>query len=247
MNGFFSKKVFVLVLLLSCSIVINFVFFDSAKNFYLSLNALRLDPLGLEKYGPVGTLPKDRRPSVLIYGDSRAEQWSMPRDGGFTFVNRGIGGQTSAQVLGRFEAHVAPLRPDFMVLQVGINDLKLIPLFASRKKRITQNCKKNIRAIIARANAIGTTVIVTTLFPLGDVPLKRKPFWSDDVAAAMNEVNRFLRTLESDNVILLDTFTLLGGKNGTNDYHKGLLHLNKEGYEKINRALLKLLSEFPRR
>lgn len=39
------------------------------------------------------------------------------------------GAQTSAQVVWRFAEHIAPLQPDKIILQVGINDLKTIPLF----------------------------------------------------------------------------------------------------------------------
>jgi lysophospholipase L1-like esterase len=46
---------------------------------------------------------------------------------GFSFVNRGINTQTSAQVLGRFDKHVVPLHPNIVIVQVGINDLKTIP------------------------------------------------------------------------------------------------------------------------
>ncbi len=52
------------------------------------------------------------------------------------FVNRGIGNQTTAQVLGHFHAHVAPLHPQTIILQVGINDLKTIPLFPEQAETI---------------------------------------------------------------------------------------------------------------
>jgi len=71
---------------------------------------------------------------VVFFGDSRAYDWPAPSGlEGLEFVNRGIGNQTTAQVLGRFEAHIAPLHPQVVVLQVGINDLKLIPCSRIRR------------------------------------------------------------------------------------------------------------------
>ena len=110
----------------------------------------------------------------------------------FTFVNRGIGAQTTAQVLGRFTQDVAPLTADIAVIQVGINDLKALPLFPEERASIVQNTKDNIMKLVQLSLAAGARrVMLTTIFPLGEIPWERRLVWSDDVAVAIDEVNSF--------------------------------------------------------
>jgi hypothetical protein len=53
--------------------------------------------------------------------------WSRPGSGGFApgkpFINRGIGGQTTPQMLIRFRADVIALRPRVVVILAGTNDI----------------------------------------------------------------------------------------------------------------------------
>ena len=64
---------------------------------------------------------------VVFFGDSITDNWSRPTYGGFfpgkAYVNRGIGGQTTAQMLIRFRADVIALAPDAVVILAGTNDV----------------------------------------------------------------------------------------------------------------------------
>ena len=122
-----------LIVALAVSIQLNIQLYREAADNYRDLNGVRLDPLGLSVYAAANqqSLPAER-PVVVIIGDSRAAEWTAPTMSNFTFVNRGIGAQTTAQVLGRFAPDVAPVTPDIAVIQVGINDLKALPLFPER-------------------------------------------------------------------------------------------------------------------
>src|SRR5689334_9754871 len=106
----------------------------------MQLNQVRLDPMELNQSFATVTSPLSLQKRVVFFGDSRAESWLAPDDTSFQYVNRGLGGETSAQVLGRFAAHVAPLHPDIIVLQVCINDLKTIPIFPQQESTIEDNC-----------------------------------------------------------------------------------------------------------
>jgi lysophospholipase L1-like esterase len=231
-----------LSLLLLLSLALNWLLFQRGKAYYRELNATRLDPLGLSFFpGETKDLPPPAPGTtrVVLLGDSRAQSWPAPAGlTGFEFINRGIGAQTSTQVLGRFEAHVAPLRPDVVVLQVGINDLKTLPLFPQRRASIVADCQANIQQIVSRARGLGATVILTTIFPAGEVPLARRPFWSDDIDRGIRAVNDFIRSLEGEGVILLDGAAILA--DGP-DYHADTLHLNAAGYRALNGALVPLL------
>ncbi|MEQ8753679.1 MAG: GDSL-type esterase/lipase family protein [Coleofasciculus sp. G1-WW12-02] len=170
--------------------------------------------------------------------------WVAPAKlNGFSFINRGIGNQTSTQVLGRFEQHILPLNTDIIVVQVGINDLKAIPLFPQQKATIISNCKANIQQIVARSLNRDATVILTTIFPIGPVPLIRQPFWSPDVAQAVKEVNAYLYSLKAKNVLILDAYSLLGeNQQVQSQYVYDTLHINRRGYKALNQELTKMLS-----
>ena len=76
--------------------------------------------------------PQAGKPRVVFLGDSLTELWRLneyfpDRD----FVNRGISGQITGQMLGRFKADVSDLHPAAVVILGGIIDLGLdIPLLA---------------------------------------------------------------------------------------------------------------------
>ena len=204
MNPKVKVTFIILCILFLISVAVNVVIFERAQRYYLLLNASHLDPLGLSAF--TDTPENLQQPLVVFFGDSRAADWPAPDQiEGVTFINRGIGNQTTAQILGRFQAHVTPLHPQIIVLQAGINDLKTIPLFPDQKEAIIQNCKANLKEIVDLSLAMEARVIITTIFPLGKLPIERRPFWSEDVGIAINDVNAYIETLASDQAIIFET------------------------------------------
>jgi lysophospholipase L1-like esterase len=182
-----------------------------------------------------------RRRCVVLFGDSRAADWSAPEVEGFRFVNRGTPGESSAQARGRFEAHVAPLRPDVVVVQVGINDLTALGVLPGQREvqatTVVANCIANVEQIVERATALGARVVVTTIFPLGAVPA------ADELPAAVEAVNAALRAMEGGRragaVSVLDAYAVLADDEGRTRpaYSLDLLHLTEAGYGRLNEAL----------
>ena len=242
----FRRRIIIAVVLLA-SLASNAILLGKSADYYWRMNEFHLDPLGLEAYPPSASTPeKSNAPGLAVFfGDSRAYAWPPPARARFAFVNRGIGNQTSAQALGRFDLHVAPLHPRIIIVQVGVNDLKTIPLFRERKQKIVLACKQNIKQIVDKSNALGATVILTTIFPLGELPFDRRLFWSEDVALAINDVNDYLRSLANQNVIVFDTGEILADRNGMvrAEYAYDFLHLNPIGYRALNQKLASLLDE----
>ena len=236
---------------LSGSLALNFLLYGQLKKYYTELNQTRLDPLGLAYYS---STPIPRSPAtadktrVVFWGDSRAASWPAPDVEGYEFINRGIGSQTTIQTLQRFEAHIRPLQPDVVVIQVGINDLKTIPLFPGRRNAILANCRANVEKMIVSAKAIGATVIVSTILPVGEIPLQRSPVWSDDVAEAVTAINAYIATLADKNVIIFDGYALLANEKGLmpSNYRADELHFNKQAYMQLNQAFVALLETLNR-
>lgn len=239
--------IYSLIAVLIVSLSLNLVLFNKAKESYIACNKIRLDP-SERGYYPQETSYSQEKISfktVAFFGDSRANDWRFPtQPGRFQFINRGITGQTSAQVIARFDYHIKPLQPRFIVVQVGINDLKMISFSPERRESIITNCKNNISGIVTKSLDLGSTVILTTIFPLGKTPVWRSLFWSDDMSDAITDVNDYLYSLKGPNVFIVDTAAILADEKGTvrKEYSKDFLHINAAGYTVLNNDLLQLLS-----
>ncbi len=247
------KKMPILVLLnialfaaLFVSLMLNFILYRRGIKYYIDLHQTRLDPFQISTYPPEANPPKNPQAlskRVVFLGDSRVLSWPAPKLPNYEFMNRGIGGQTSAQIKGRFDQHIRPLQPDIVVLQLGINDLKTIGLFPEKKAEIIANCRENIREVVQKSQELGAVVILTTIFPFGDIPLARKPFWSDDILPAVQEINAHIATLGGEGIIIFDTFSILADDRGMMpaSYRLDELHYNQRGYEKLNQEFTELL------
>jgi lysophospholipase L1-like esterase len=64
---------------------------------------------------------------VVFMGDSITDVWQLPKFGGFfpdkPYIDRGISGQTTPQMLLRFRADVIALKPKAVVILAGTNDI----------------------------------------------------------------------------------------------------------------------------
>lgn len=130
------------ILLVLCaaiaSLILNRLLYREADVYYREVAMVRLDPYGLKQ--PI--FPADAgsadpsAPVVEFFGDSRALDWPALPLTNMRFVNRGIWGQTTEQIRGRFDAHVIALHPSVLVLQAGVNDLKAIAIFPDRRDEI---------------------------------------------------------------------------------------------------------------
>jgi lysophospholipase L1-like esterase len=245
-SKFMTMSAVFLACVLIISIWLNSYLYQKGRDYFLQLNSTRLDPLGLSAY-PITSRANTKqveKPVILFFGDSRAAAWPSPDQiTNANIINRGIRAQTTVQVLGRFTYHVVPLKPKIVIIQVGINDLKTIPLFPDQKETIVKNCKSNIQQIVNLSLENDSRVILTTIFPLGQLPIRRRPFWSDDVATAINDVNAFIGSLASDLVTVFDTGKVLANERGIIEpsYSWDFLHLNLKGYAALNRELIHLL------
>ncbi|MBS5524114.1 MAG: capsular biosynthesis protein [Alistipes sp.] len=103
------------------------------------------------------------QPSVVFIGDSIFEIWMWRRAEFFTgndYLNRGIGAQTSPQLLGRFRQDVIELHPQAVVLCVGVNDIA--ENSGPYSEEYTLGCIRSC-AELARAN--GIKVILCSVLP----------------------------------------------------------------------------------
>jgi lysophospholipase L1-like esterase len=233
----------VLALLIG-SVALNAMLYRYARRYFYEAQELRLDPAGLLHYPTVTvSAPHTNRYRVVLFGDSRAEMWNADTLRRlFDVVNRGIGSQTTLQVLNRIDPHVIALDADAVVLQVGVNDLKDIGLFPERRASIVAACKRNIGEIVQRITSRGVDVLLTTVFPHGPIELERRPFWNADIDSGIVDVNRYIATLADSHCQVIDAFQLLARDNVVDEpYEIDALHINERGYVVLNRSIVPVL------
>lgn len=175
---------------------------------------------------------------VVFYGDSRAAWWVAPRAAGLQCTPCGFPGATAAYVLQRLPGALAPLRPDVVVVQVGVNDLVELTYGRWGQARVAELLVGTIAAIVAGARGLGARVVLTTIFPVGRGPLPDRA-----LQAAIAELNDLLRGLAAPGVALLDSAAALADPDGyvRDAYAADELHLSAAGYRALNAALLPLL------
>ena len=203
----------------------------------------RLDPLEEYRLESRSDLEEN---GFWIIGDSRAAGWEASQLGFIAFkaINLGIGGQTSRQVLERFRNDLDRSRPYCILIQVGINGLKCIGFL--KDKSITHSCIRNILQILETCKKHEIKAIYSSIFPLGDIELYRKPFWEPTTIDSLMRVNNEIRDYCQENgFIYFDTFKLLESRTSPgiviNEYQKDFLHINAKGYEHISDRFQDLL------
>lgn len=238
----------ILAALALASMALNYQLAQAALHYFGETEAIRLDPVGLDFYAKERSMaPAGREPILVFFGDSRARMWSPPAPlPGYRIVNRGIGHQTTSQIVPRIEPDVLTLHPAVVVLEAGVNDLKTIAVFPTRRQQIVADCERNLEIIVEKCRDAGASIVLVTIFDIGPIELWRRPFWSNDVEDAVREVNAFLRTLAGGKVVLFDANPVIEDSQGRIQpgYALDYLHLKATGYAALNSRLLPLLSAF---
>jgi lysophospholipase L1-like esterase len=117
--------------------------------------------------------PAANEKRVVFYGDSITEMWPLGTAfPGKPYVNRGIGGQTTSQLLVRFRADVIALAPKAVVILAGTNDI------AGNTGPISlDDIAANFATMAELARAHGIRVVIASVLPVHNyTPLSELSF-----------------------------------------------------------------------
>ena len=230
--------IFVLFFLLSGSIAYYFV-----RKYYLFYNFLRLDPLEDRSLKKDLLITPDNITNIWMIGDSRVAKWNMsllsPLDA--SIVNLGIEGQSTAQILNRVKNYLKIGNPQWIILEAGINDLKIIGLKEESADQIVENCLENIYEIIDLCLINEIRIIVINIIPPGNMELLRRLVWNSAASESIDEANRKLKEYcLGKNVFFLDTYPILctDDLKVKEQYQNGFLHINESGYKVMSKRII---------
>jgi lysophospholipase L1-like esterase len=173
--------------------------------------------------------PQENEKRVVFMGDSITEEWSKLYPNYFeerSYINRGIGGQTTPQMLIRFKQDVVDLRPALVVILAGTNDIAG-NTGPANVKMITDNIFS--MATIATAHEI--QVVLSSVLPVYIYE------WSPEIIdppSTIDAVNERLKEHAASNGIeYLDYFSeMVDDRKGLKkEYTPDGVHPNEKGYE----------------
>ena len=183
-------------------------------------------------------------PTVMLLGDSRMAQWGLPQLQHWRVVNAGAGGLRTAQILLVTPGLMDEFRPDVLVVQAGINDLKFLGLRPEMASTIVSLAASNLTAIVGEGVKHHCQVIVLETWPAGRPDWARQLVWNAAISASVIQLNVELRKLNApeQGIRVIDLFNEAGLKPGVGLYYD-TLHFKPEVYQRLTPALQKTLDE----
>jgi lysophospholipase L1-like esterase len=112
--------------------------------------------------------PTKDEPRVIFLGDSITDIWQHVQLGGFfpgkPYIDRGIGGQTTPQMLLRFRPDVIALQPRVVVILAGTNDIA-----GNTGPMTLEETEGNLASMSELAHAHGIRVVLASVTPVNDI------------------------------------------------------------------------------
>jgi lysophospholipase L1-like esterase len=179
--------------------------------------------------------PAKNEQRVVFMGDSITDSWDNPAFGGFfpgkPYVNRGISGQTTPQMLIRFRRDVIELKPKVVVILAGTNDIA-----GNTGPTTIEAIEDNLKSMAELAAANRIRVVLASVMPVSDyhtrdgkplIQTVRRP--PEKVLALNKWIQEYAR---ANHHTYLDYFSAMVDAKGffKEELSYDGLHPNKEGY-----------------
>jgi len=185
------------------------------------------------------TAPSKNEQRVVFMGDSITDGWDAPNNGGFfpgkPYINRGISGQTTPQMLIRFRRDVIELKPKVVVILAGTNDIA-----GNTGPTTLEAIEDNLTTMAELARANDIRVVFASLLPISDyevrngqpiVQSQRRP---PEKIKALNEWMK--NYAAAHHLTYLDYYSAMMDEKGflKNELSDDGLHPNVSGYAVMN-------------
>ena len=178
--------------------------------------------------------PRKDEDRVVFMGDSITDSWKLAEYfPGKPFVNRGISGQTTSQMLIRFRPDVIDLKPKVVVILAGTNDIA-----GNTGPMSLERIQGNIASMVDLARSNGINVVLASVLPVSDYnknaqgapiirTVQRPP-------AQILALNAWMKTYAAErSLVYLDYYSASVDDKGflKPDIANDGLHPNAKGYE----------------
>jgi lysophospholipase L1-like esterase len=166
---------------------------------------------------------------VVFFGDSITDMWPLPDYfPGKPYINRGIGGQTTPQMLVRFREDVIALQPKVVVILAGTNDIA-----GNTGPMLLETVEANYASFADLAQAHNIRVVFSSVLPVHNYTPESQELFADRSPAKILELNNWLKDYcATKKLVYLDYFTPMVDDRGLlkRNLAEDGLHPNKAGY-----------------
>ena len=222
---------------LTIFIIISIIFMEQTllaqNNDWADLNRYKEENLKLG-------LPSPEENRVVFMGNSITQGW-IEADPDFfmgkSYINRGISGQTTPQMLVRFRPDVVNLKPKVVVILAGTNDIA-----GNTGPSTLEMIEDNIASMIEIAKANNIKIILCSVLPAYDYP------WKPGLEPAQKivDLNKWIKNYaEKNEIIYVDYFTPMADqRNGLKkEYSEDDVHPNLAGYKVMEPLVEKAIAD----
>jgi lysophospholipase L1-like esterase len=180
------------------------------------------------------TPPAANESRVVFMGDSITDSWQQPRFGGFfpgkPYIDRGISGQTTPQMLIRFKPDVIDLTPKVVVILAGTNDIA-----GNTGPMTNEEIQGNIESMAELARAHQIRVVLSSILPTSAYHVQPggTPQTTLRPMARITALNDWMKGYAAKNGhVSLDYFSAMVDSTGVlkEEYSGDDLHPNVAGY-----------------
>ena len=178
---------------------------------------------------------------IIFMGDSITEEWGRLYPEFFQssfFINRGIGGQTTPQMLIRFKQDVINLNPQYVFLLAGTNDIA-----GNTGPSNVDMITNNIFSMAELSSNHDIKMIISSILPVYKYPWAEYISNVPDTIESINQkMKKFTKT---HNIPYIDYYSaMVDEKRGLkNEYTTDGVHLNKTGYGVMSKMVRNLLKK----
>ena len=172
---------------------------------------------------------------VVFFGDSITDGWDAEQFPtwfpGRHYINRGIGGQTTAQMLIRLRPDVLSLKPKVIVLLAGTNDIA-----GNTGPTTNDDIAQNVAAISELAAASGVKMVLASVLPISCYHTKPddKPQTIRRPMTRITALNDWIKSYAAEHGhVYLDYFSAMTDPSGLlrSELSADDLHPNQDGYK----------------
>jgi lysophospholipase L1-like esterase len=167
---------------------------------------------------------------VVFFGDSITDIWKIDEYfAGKPYINRGIGGQTTPQMLVRFRQDVIDLQPKAVVILSGTNDIA-----GNTGPMSLEHIEANYSTMAELARSHNIRVIFSSVLPVNNYTPQSQEFFAQRSPQKILQLNRWLKQYCAANgLVYLDYFTPMVDDKGLlkRDLAEDGLHPNARGYK----------------
>ena len=171
---------------------------------------------------------------VVFMGDSITDNWQQPRFGGFfpgkPYIDRGISGQTTPQMLIRFKPDVIDLKPKVVVILAGTNDIA-----GNTGTMTNEDIQGNIESMSELAQVHRIRVVLSSILPTSGYHVQPggTPQTTLRPMARITALNDWMKAYAAKNGhVYLDYFSAMVDATGVlkEEFSGDDLHPNLAGY-----------------